>query len=49
MVTIIVIIILATAVILTLNNNNPVGSAVEAVREQDRANVQDKVNTVLAV
>ena len=47
-VTIIVIIILAAAVILTLNNNNPVGSASKAVREQDRANVQDKVNTVLA-
>ena len=47
-VTIIVIIILAAAVILSLNNNNPVGSASDAVREQDRANVQDKVNTVLA-
>ena len=47
-VTIIVIIILAAAVILSLNNNNPVGSASKAVREQDRANVQDKVNTVLA-
>ena len=47
-ITIIVIIILAAAVILSLNNNNPVGSASKAVREQDRANVQDKVNTVLA-
>ena len=47
-ITIIVIIILAAAVILTLNNNNPVGSASKAVREQDRANVQDKVNTILA-
>ena len=47
-ITIIVIIILAAAVILTLNNNNPVGSASKAVKEQDRANVQDKVNTVLA-
>ena len=47
-ITIIVIIILAAAVILTLNNNNPVGSASKAVREQDRANVQDKVNTVLS-
>ena len=47
-VTIIVIIILAAAVILTLNNNNPVGSATKAVREQDRANIQDKVNTTLA-
>ena len=47
-ITIVVIIILAAAVILSLNNNNPVGSASDAVREQDRANVQDKVNTVLA-
>ena len=47
-ITIVVIIILAAAVILSLNNNNPVGSASKAVREQDRANVQDKVNTVLA-
>ena len=47
-VTIVVIIILAAAVILSLNNNNPVGNATKAVREQDRANVQDKVNTVLA-
>ncbi len=47
-ITIIVIIILAAAVILTLNSNNPVGSASKAVREQDRANVQDKINTVLA-
>ena len=47
-ITIVVIIILAAAVILSLNNNNPVGNASKAVREQDRANVQDKVNTVLA-
>ena len=47
-ITIVVIIILAAAVILSLNNNNPVGNATKAVREQDRANVQDKVNTVLA-
>ena len=47
-ITIVVIIILAAAVILSLNNNNPVGSASKAVKEQDRANVQDKVNTVLA-
>ena len=47
-ITIIVIIILAAAVILSLNNNNPIGSASDAVKEQDRANVQDKVNTVLA-
>ena len=47
-ITIIVIIILAAAVILSLNNNNPVGSASDAIRQQDRANVQDKVNTVLA-
>ena len=47
-ITIIVIIILAAAVILSLNNNNPVGSATKAVREQDRANIQDKVNTILA-
>ena len=47
-ITIVVIIILAAAVILTLNNNNPVGSASDAVRQQDRANVQDKVTIVLA-
>ena len=47
-VTIVVIIILAAAVILSLNNNNPVGSASKAVRQQDRANVQDKVTIVLA-
>ena len=47
-ITIVVIIILVAAIILSLNNNNPVGSAVEAVREQDRANVQDKVTMVLA-
>ena len=47
-ITIVVIIILAAAVILTLNNNNPVGSASDAVRQQDRANVQDKVTMVLA-
>ena len=48
MVTIVVIIILAATVILSLNNNNPVGSASDAVRQQDRANVQDKVTMVLA-
>ena len=47
-VTIVVIIILAAAVILSLNNNNPVGSASDAVRQQDKANVQDKVTMVLA-
>ena len=47
-VTIVVIIILAAAVILSLNNNNPVGRASDAVRQQDRANVQDKVTMVLA-
>ena len=47
-VTIVVIIILAAAVILSLNNNNPVGRASDAVRQQDRANVQDKVTIVLA-
>ena len=47
-VTIAVIIILAAAVILTLNNNNLVGNASKAVREQDRANVQDKVTMILA-
>ena len=45
---IVVIIILATVVILSVTKNNAIGSASDAVKEQDRASIQDKVAMVLA-
>ena len=45
---IVVIIILATVVILSVTKNNAIGNASDAVKEHDRASIQDKVAMVLA-
>ena len=45
---IVVIIILATVVILSVTKNNAIGNTSDAVKEHDRASIQDKVAMVLA-
>ena len=43
-ITIVVIIVLAAAVILSLGNNNPIESAKQAAREQEKADLIDDIN-----
>ena len=45
---IVVIIILATVVILSVTKNNAIGNASDAVKEHDRASIQDKVAMVIS-